>query len=80
MYKGTVTSIKEYGAFVEFNGGQQGLLHMSELSHEPVSFSSDGSVCCHYSKSILVLTYYYLIIQSYSRSPRFQMYYILAST
>lgn len=36
LYKGTVTSIKEYGAFVEFNGGQQGLLHISELSHEPV--------------------------------------------
>ncbi|XP_027357864.1 polyribonucleotide nucleotidyltransferase 2, mitochondrial isoform X2 [Abrus precatorius] len=36
VYKGIVTSIKEYGAFVEFNGGQQGLLHISELSHEPV--------------------------------------------
>lgn len=35
-YKGVVTSIKEYGAFVEFNGGQQGLLHISELSHDPV--------------------------------------------
>lgn len=35
-YKGIVTSIKEYGAFVELNGGQQGLLHISELSHEPV--------------------------------------------
>lgn len=35
-YKGTVSSVKEYGAFVEFNGGQQGLLHISELSHEPV--------------------------------------------
>lgn len=31
-----MTSVKEYGAFVEFNGGQQGLLHISELSHEPV--------------------------------------------
>ncbi|CAN8256312.1 unnamed protein product [Cochlearia groenlandica] len=41
VYKGTVTSIKEYGAFVEFNGGQQGLLHMSELSHEPISKISD---------------------------------------
>ncbi|KAL5211842.1 hypothetical protein ABZP36_022689 [Zizania latifolia] len=40
-YKGTVSSIKEYGAFVEFNGGQQGLLHISELSHEPVSKVSD---------------------------------------
>ena len=35
-YKGIVSKIKEYGAFVEFNGGQQGLLHISELSHEPV--------------------------------------------
>ncbi|KAH7532482.1 hypothetical protein FEM48_Zijuj04G0024600 [Ziziphus jujuba var. spinosa] len=41
IYKGVVTSIKEYGAFVEFNGGQQGLLHISELSHEPVTRVSD---------------------------------------
>ncbi|KAK9271978.1 hypothetical protein L1049_002347 [Liquidambar formosana] len=41
IYKGIVSSIKEYGAFVEFNGGQQGLLHISELSHEPVSRISD---------------------------------------
>ncbi|KAD2073971.1 hypothetical protein E3N88_41895 [Mikania micrantha] len=41
VYKGVVTSIKEYGAFVEFNGGQHGLLHVSELSHEPVSRISD---------------------------------------
>ncbi|CAD6250292.1 unnamed protein product [Miscanthus lutarioriparius] len=40
-YKGIVSSIKEYGAFVEFNGGQQGLLHISELSHEPVAKVSD---------------------------------------
>ncbi|KAL8200746.1 hypothetical protein R6Q57_012085 [Mikania cordata] len=41
VYKGIVTSIKEYGAFVEFNGGQHGLLHVSELSHDPVSRISD---------------------------------------
>ncbi|KAK6155209.1 hypothetical protein DH2020_009457 [Rehmannia glutinosa] len=41
VYKGVVTSVKEYGAFVEFNGGQQGLLHISELSHEPVARISD---------------------------------------
>ncbi|CAI8590875.1 unnamed protein product [Vicia faba] len=41
VYKGVVTTIKEYGAFVEFNGGQQGLLHISEMSHEPVSRISD---------------------------------------
>ncbi|KAK3158463.1 hypothetical protein QOZ80_2AG0137560 [Eleusine coracana subsp. coracana] len=40
-YKGIISSIKEYGAFVEFNGGQQGLLHISELSHDPVSKVSD---------------------------------------
>ncbi|KAM0932837.1 putative polyribonucleotide nucleotidyltransferase [Dioscorea sansibarensis] len=42
IYKGVVTSVKEYGAFVEFNGGQQGLLHISELSHEQVSKVSDA--------------------------------------
>lgn len=41
VYKGIVTSVKEYGAFVEFNGGQHGLLHISELSHAPVSRVSD---------------------------------------
>ncbi|KAJ6797133.1 polyribonucleotide nucleotidyltransferase 2, mitochondrial [Iris pallida] len=41
MYKGVISSIKEYGAFVEFNGGQQGLLHISELSNEQVSKVSD---------------------------------------
>ncbi|KAG5039254.1 hypothetical protein JHK82_011413 [Glycine max] len=41
IYTGIVTTIKEYGAFVEFNGGQQGLLHISELSHEPVSRVSE---------------------------------------
>ncbi|KAM1075871.1 hypothetical protein PS2_023195 [Malus domestica] len=41
IYKGRVTSVKEYGAFVEFNGGQQGLLHISELSQTPVSRVSD---------------------------------------
>ena len=37
VYKGIVTSIKDYGAYVEFNGGQQGLLHISELAHDRVS-------------------------------------------
>ncbi|KAJ0962507.1 hypothetical protein J5N97_027629 [Dioscorea zingiberensis] len=42
IYKGVVTSVKEYGAFVEFNGGKQGLLHISELSHEQVSKVTDA--------------------------------------
>ncbi|KAJ3692530.1 hypothetical protein LUZ60_012880 [Juncus effusus] len=41
VYKGEVISVKEYGAFIEFNGGQQGLLHISELSHDPVHKMSD---------------------------------------
>ncbi|QCD95261.1 polyribonucleotide nucleotidyltransferase [Vigna unguiculata] len=41
IYTGIVSNIKEYGAFVEFNGGQQGLLHISELSYEPVSRVSE---------------------------------------
>ncbi|KAG9448966.1 hypothetical protein H6P81_008931 [Aristolochia fimbriata] len=41
IYKGVVTSVKEFGAFVEFNGGQQGLLHISELSHVKVCRVSD---------------------------------------
>eukprot|EP00252_Welwitschia_mirabilis_P024988 TRINITY_DN7648_c0_g1_i1.p1 TRINITY_DN7648_c0_g1~~TRINITY_DN7648_c0_g1_i1.p1 ORF type:complete len:1012 (-),score=254.90 TRINITY_DN7648_c0_g1_i1:461-3496(-) len=41
IYKGVVTAIKDFGAFVQFSGGQLGLLHISELSHEPVSRVSD---------------------------------------
>lgn len=36
IYMGVISSIEEFGAFVEFNGGQQILLHISELSHEQV--------------------------------------------
>jgi len=34
IYKGTVTGIKDFGAFVEFLPGQEGLLHISELSND----------------------------------------------
>src|SRR5207302_10007765 len=32
VYEATVKSIKEFGAFVEFLPGKQGLLHISEIS------------------------------------------------
>ncbi len=35
-YTGTVKTIKEYGAFVEIVPGKDGLLHVSEISHEHV--------------------------------------------
>ena len=44
IYKGVISSVKEYGAFVELNGGQQGLLHISELSHDQVSIANELSL------------------------------------
>ena len=32
MYEGTVKSVKEFGAFVEFLPKKEGLLHISEIS------------------------------------------------
>lgn len=34
VYEATVKGIKEFGAFVEFIPGKQGLLHISEISHK----------------------------------------------
>ncbi len=36
IYTGTVTSIKEFGAFVEFIPSTEGLVHISEWSHDRV--------------------------------------------
>jgi polyribonucleotide nucleotidyltransferase len=41
VYTGTVKSVKEFGAFVEILPGVEGLLHVSELSHERVERVSD---------------------------------------
>ena len=43
VYEGRVTSVKEFGAFVELVHGKDGLCHISELSDEYVS--SVGDVC-----------------------------------
>jgi polyribonucleotide nucleotidyltransferase len=43
IYEGTVTSVKDFGAFVEILPGKDGLCHISELSDEYVS--SVGDVC-----------------------------------
>jgi polyribonucleotide nucleotidyltransferase len=43
IYEGKVTSVKEFGAFVELVPGKDGLCHISELSEEYVS--SVGDVC-----------------------------------
>lgn len=41
VYKATVKSIMDYGAFVEYLPGKEGLLHISEISHERLR-SMDG--------------------------------------
>jgi polyribonucleotide nucleotidyltransferase len=41
IYEGRVTSIKDFGAFVEILPGRDGLCHISELSNEYVNSVSD---------------------------------------
>lgn len=41
VYNSTVKSIKDFGAFVEFLPGREGLLHISEISYERLA-SMDG--------------------------------------
>ncbi|MEQ8838822.1 MAG: polyribonucleotide nucleotidyltransferase [Lacipirellulaceae bacterium] len=41
IYDGTVTSVKDFGAFVEILPGRDGLCHISELSNEYVSSVND---------------------------------------
>ena len=41
IYDGTVTSIKDFGAFIEILPGKDGLCHISELSNDYVSSVSD---------------------------------------
>ncbi len=43
IYEGTVTSVKDFGAFVEILPGKDGLCHISELADDYVS--SVGDVC-----------------------------------
>jgi polyribonucleotide nucleotidyltransferase len=41
IYKGKVVTIKEFGAFVEFLPGKDGLVHISQISNERVDSVSD---------------------------------------
>jgi polyribonucleotide nucleotidyltransferase len=40
-YTARVVAIKDFGAFMELNGGYQGLLHISEIAHERIERVSD---------------------------------------
>ena len=41
VFEGTVTSIKEFGAFVEFAPGKEGMVHISKISKERVNRVED---------------------------------------
>ena len=41
VYEGAVVSVKDFGAFVEFLPGQEGLVHVSELSDGYVKSPND---------------------------------------
>ena len=41
LYQGKVTKIMDFGAFVEILPGSEGLIHISQLSHERVRKVSD---------------------------------------
>ena len=41
VFEGTVTSIKEFGAFVEFAPGKEGMVHISKISKERVNKVED---------------------------------------
>ena len=51
IYKGRVVTIKEFGAFVEVFPGQDGLVHVSELSDKRVARVEDHPIArlkrCH---------------------------------
>ncbi|MGN0290852.1 MAG: polyribonucleotide nucleotidyltransferase [Lachnospiraceae bacterium] len=41
IFKGTVVSIKEFGAFIEFAPGKEGMVHISKISKERINHVED---------------------------------------
>ena len=41
MYKGKVVSIKEFGAFIEFAPGKEGMVHISKIARERINHVED---------------------------------------
>ena len=41
MYKGKVVSIKEFGAFIEFAPGKEGMVHISKIARERINRVED---------------------------------------
>ena len=41
IFTGTVVSIKEFGAFIEFAPGKEGMVHISKISKERINRVED---------------------------------------
>ena len=41
IYEGKVVSIKEFGAFVEFAPGKEGMVHISKIANERINHVED---------------------------------------
>ena len=41
IFKGTVVSIKEFGAFIEFAPGKEGMVHISKIANERINHVED---------------------------------------
>ena len=41
IFKGTVVSIKEFGAFIEFAPGKEGMVHISKIARERINHVED---------------------------------------
>jgi polyribonucleotide nucleotidyltransferase len=41
IYKGKVVSIKEFGAFIEFAPGKEGMVHISKIAKERIDHVED---------------------------------------
>ena len=42
IFEGTVVSIKEFGAFIEFAPGKEGMVHISKVANERINHVEDG--------------------------------------
>ena len=41
IYSGTIVSIKEFGAFIEFAPGKEGMVHISKIAKERINHVED---------------------------------------
>eukprot|EP01039_Chlorochromonas_danica_P007113 gene7113-7865_t len=57
VIKGTVTGLRDYGVFLELEGGMAGLLHISQISYDRVDKSLDKFFSIGQEIKVMVLDY-----------------------